>query len=86
MSCKRLQEALEECHRRFREPERTALCKHTNRKLASCLIATVCPAELEAVQDFCASSGTAAKRSNCREAQLSLAVCLSLHQAPPPTK
>ncbi|KAK1369230.1 COX assembly mitochondrial protein [Heracleum sosnowskyi] len=69
------------CHRRVPAgPGRDAACRHLNLSLANCLVATICPDESEAVRSLCRSGGTALKRSQCEQAQLSLAVCLSSHQ------
>ncbi|KAL6992060.1 hypothetical protein U1Q18_010171 [Sarracenia purpurea var. burkii] len=81
--CERLHRALCECHRRFPEGlSREAACRHLNRALADCLVAVACPSELEAVRSLCSSGGTSLKRSQCHQAQLSLAVCLSSQQTP----
>ncbi|KAL5977497.1 hypothetical protein ACLOJK_021844 [Asimina triloba] len=80
--CDRLHEALCDCHRRFRSSlERDVACRHLNRALATCLVAGACPSESEAVSALCASSGTAQKRAQCQQAQLSLSVCLASHQS-----
>ena len=79
--CERLHQALCECHRRIAAgPARDAACRHLNRSLAECMVALACPEESEAVRSLCSSGGTALKRSQCQQAQLSLAVCLSSHQ------
>ncbi|GMP71056.1 hypothetical protein CsSME_00029618 [Camellia sinensis var. sinensis] len=84
--CDRLQRALLECHRRVPDgPPRVAACRHLNRSLAECLVGVACPEEAEAVRSLCSSGGTALKRSQCQQAQLSLSVCLSSHQTPTPT-
>ncbi|XP_042945608.1 uncharacterized protein LOC122279223 [Carya illinoinensis] len=76
--CERLQLALEECHRKVPiGPARDAACKHLNRALAQCLVSLACPDETEAVRSFCSSGGTATKRAQCQQAQLSLSLCLS---------
>ncbi|XP_044507365.1 uncharacterized protein LOC123226882 isoform X2 [Mangifera indica] len=82
--CERLQKALCECHKRVGSSSRTreSACRHLNRALAQCLVAEVCPEESEAVQSLCASGGTALKRSQCQQAQLSLSFCLSSHTSP----
>ncbi|GAB4840798.1 hypothetical protein Ancab_021560 [Ancistrocladus abbreviatus] len=80
-ACERLHKALCECHRRIPAgPARNSACRHLNRALADCMVATICPSESEAVRSLCTSSGTALKRSQCQEARLSLSVCLSSHQ------
>ncbi|PON51277.1 Cytochrome c oxidase biogenesis protein Cmc1-like [Parasponia andersonii] len=68
--CRRLQRALSECHRRI--PSGNSACRHLNRALAECLVSTACPEQYDAVKSLCSSSGTALKRSQCQEAQLSL--------------
>ncbi|KAM7524687.1 hypothetical protein LguiA_014589 [Lonicera macranthoides] len=81
VECERLHRALRECHRRVPSgPPREAACRHLNRSLADCFVAVVCPAESETVKTLCSSGGTALKRSQCQQAQLSLAVCLSSNQ------
>ncbi|PON84322.1 Cytochrome c oxidase biogenesis protein Cmc1-like [Trema orientale] len=71
--CRRLQRALSECHRRIPSgPARNSACRHLNRALAECLVSTACPDQYDAVKSLCSSSGTALKRSQCQEAQLSL--------------
>ncbi|CAK9151634.1 unnamed protein product [Ilex paraguariensis] len=80
--CDRLYQALRDCHRRLPAgPQREAACRHLNRSLAECLVAVSCPDESEAVKALCSTGGTALKRSQCQQAQLSLAVCLSSHQS-----
>ncbi|KAF3454303.1 hypothetical protein FNV43_RR04750 [Rhamnella rubrinervis] len=82
--CERLQRALLECHRRIPAGRmRESACRHLNRAMAQCLVSAVCPDECEAVQSLCSSAGTALKRSQCQQAQLSLSVCLSPHQLNP---
>ncbi|KAL3523017.1 hypothetical protein ACH5RR_015851 [Cinchona calisaya] len=79
--CDRLHRALSDCHRRIPAgPPRQAACRHLNRSLAECLVGVACPDESEAVRSLCSSGGTALKRQQCQQAQLSLAVCLSSHQ------
>ncbi|KAL3616735.1 hypothetical protein CASFOL_039129 [Castilleja foliolosa] len=79
--CERLYRALGDCHRRIPAGvSREAACRHINRSLAECLVATACPDELEAVRNLCSSGGTALKRHQCQQAQLSLSACLSSHQ------
>ncbi|XP_055962026.1 uncharacterized protein LOC130014559 [Mercurialis annua] len=81
VECERLRRALYDCHRRIPSGlGRDASCRHLNRGLAQCLVSVVCPRELEAVRSLCSSGGTALKRSQCEQAQLSLSVCLSNHQ------
>lgn len=78
-----MERALDECQRRVPAgPAREAACKHLSRGLAQCLVAEACPDESEAVQTLCRSAGTALKREQCQQAQLSLAVCLSSLQQP----
>ncbi|KAJ4702526.1 COX assembly mitochondrial protein [Melia azedarach] len=78
--CEKLHKALCECHRRVASgPVRESVCRHLNRSLAECLVAEACPEESEAVRSLCSSGGTALKRSQCQQAQLSLSVCLSSH-------
>ncbi|PIN14621.1 hypothetical protein CDL12_12753 [Handroanthus impetiginosus] len=82
--CERLYRALTECHRRIPAgPSREAACRHLNRSLAQCLVAVACPEESDAVRSLCSSGGTALKRRQCQQAQLSLSVCLSVHQTDP---
>ncbi|KAK4352759.1 hypothetical protein RND71_028277 [Anisodus tanguticus] len=79
--CNRLYTALIGCHRRFAVGrEREIACRHINRSLAECMVAVICPDESDAVRSLCSSGGTALKRRQCREAQLSLSICLSSHQ------
>ncbi|XP_021728927.1 uncharacterized protein LOC110695981 [Chenopodium quinoa] len=79
--CERLQNALFDCHRRIPAgPARKSACRHLNRAFSDCLVAVICPSQLEAVKSLCSSGGTALKRSQCQEARLNLSVCLSLHQ------
>lgn len=79
--CNRLYTALTGCHRRFAAGrERDLACRHINRSLAECMVAIICPAESDAVRSLCSSGGTALKRRQCQEAQLSLSVCLASHQ------
>ncbi|KAF5729199.1 hypothetical protein HS088_TW21G01358 [Tripterygium wilfordii] len=79
--CGRLHQALSDCHRRIPAgPGRESTCRHLNQALAQCLVSQACPEEFEAVRTLCASGGTALKRSQCQQAQVSLAVCLSSHQ------
>lgn len=81
VECVRQYRSLLQCHRRVPAgPGRDAACRHLNLSLANCLVATICPDESEAVRSLCRSGGTALKRSQCEQAQLSLAVCLSSHQ------
>ncbi|XP_059658002.1 uncharacterized protein LOC132304367 [Cornus florida] len=81
--CERLHRALWDCHRRIPAgPPREAACRHLNRSLAECLVAEACPGESELVRSLCSSGGTALKRSQCQQAQVSLGVCLSSHQTP----
>ncbi|XP_028803215.1 uncharacterized protein LOC114758335 [Neltuma alba] len=80
-TCERLQRALSECHRRVPSgPGRDTACRHLNHAFAMCLVSLACREESDAVQALCSSSGTALKRSQCQQAQLSLSVCLSAHQ------
>ncbi|KAE9610648.1 hypothetical protein Lal_00029703 [Lupinus albus] len=80
-TCSRLQRALEECHRRIPQgPGRDSACRHLNRALANCLVSIACPHEFEAVRTLCSSAGTALKRHQCQQAQLSLSLCLSSFQ------
>ncbi|GMN62184.1 hypothetical protein TIFTF001_031268 [Ficus carica] len=82
--CERLQRALSDCHRRMPPgPARESACRHLNRALAECLVSAACPEECEAVRSLCPSAGTALKRSQCQNAQLSLSLCLSSLQLPP---
>ncbi|EEF47939.1 uncharacterized protein LOC8285413 [Ricinus communis] len=82
VQCERLYQALCECHRRIPAGQgREVSCRHLNRGLAECLVSVVCPEESEAVRSLCNSGGTALKRSQCRQAQLSLSICLSSHQS-----
>ncbi|EXC24766.1 hypothetical protein L484_018480 [Morus notabilis] len=82
--CERLQRALGDCHRRLPPgPARESACRHLNRALAECLVSAACPDECEAIRSLCSSAGTALKRSQCQDAQLSLSLCLSSLQLPP---
>ncbi|KAL7089684.1 hypothetical protein ACP275_13G199000 [Erythranthe tilingii] len=79
--CDRLYRALTDCHRRIPAgPSRDAACRHLNRSFAECLVGVACPRESDAVRSLCSSGGTALKRRQCQEAQLSLSACLSSHQ------
>ncbi|GFQ04832.1 hypothetical protein PHJA_002627200 [Phtheirospermum japonicum] len=79
--CERLYRALGECHRRIPAGlSREAACRHLNRSLAECLVTAACPEEFDAVRNLCSSGGTALKRRQCQQAQLSLSICLSSHQ------
>ncbi|KAH0470209.1 hypothetical protein IEQ34_001767 [Dendrobium chrysotoxum] len=79
--CDALQRALIECHHRIHdELQRSIACRHLNRSLAECLLSASCPEEAEAVRSLCSSAGTSLKRSQCRDAQLSLSVCLASRQ------
>ncbi|KAK9065077.1 hypothetical protein SSX86_016460 [Deinandra increscens subsp. villosa] len=81
--CDRIYEALVRCHTRVRSgPSGESACRHLNRSLAECMIAFVCPEESAAVKTLCANKGTALKRSQCQQAQISLATCISYHQDP----
>ncbi|XP_022142592.1 uncharacterized protein LOC111012670 [Momordica charantia] len=76
--CERLEQALRDCHRRVPDgPARRSACRHLNRSLAECLVATACPNEAEAVRTLCSTAGTALKRSQCQQAKFSLSFCLS---------
>ncbi|EPS71611.1 hypothetical protein M569_03156, partial [Genlisea aurea] len=80
--CDRLHRALSDCHRRIAAgPSRDAACRFLNRSLAQCLVSEVCPTESNAVRSLCSSAGTAVKRRQCREAQISLSACLSRFQS-----
>lgn len=80
--CDRLHRALSDCHQKIPPgPPRQAACRHLNRSLAECLVSVACPEESDAVRSLCSSSGTALKRHQCQQAQLSLSVCLSSHQS-----
>ncbi|CAL1402400.1 unnamed protein product [Linum trigynum] len=80
-ACEKLQNALRECYRRIPAGlGRDAACRHLNLGLAKCLVSAACPEEAEAVRSLCTSGGTALKRSQCQQAELSLAVCLGSHQ------
>ncbi|KAE8653663.1 hypothetical protein Csa_007602 [Cucumis sativus] len=51
--CDRLEQALRECHKRVPEgPARRSACRHLNRSLAECLVATACPSEAEAILEI----------------------------------
>lgn len=79
--CERIYQALTECNRRIPAGiPREAACRHLNRSLAECLVAVACPEESDAVRTLCSSGGTALKRRQCHQAQLSLSVCLSANQ------
>ncbi|KAI3824385.1 hypothetical protein L1987_05843 [Smallanthus sonchifolius] len=81
--CDRTYQALVQCHRRVPAgPSREAACRHINRSLAECMIAFICPEESAAVKTLCVNKGTALKRSQCQQAQISLATCISYHQHP----
>ncbi|KAM7270469.1 hypothetical protein ACFE04_029683 [Oxalis oulophora] len=73
--CWRLEKALTECHKRMGS-SKTAACRHLNRGLAECFVSIMCPDECEAVASLCSSGGTALKRSQCQQAQLSLSITL----------
>ncbi|CAA6658074.1 unnamed protein product [Spirodela intermedia] len=84
--CGGLHRALAECHRRARDPWLLeAACRHLNRALADCLVeaAAACSSEAEATRILCSSAGTAAKRAQCRRAEIALSACLSSLQSPP---
>ncbi|KAI5667620.1 hypothetical protein M9H77_17473 [Catharanthus roseus] len=71
--CDRLHRALSDCHQKIPPgPPRQAACRHLNRSLAECLVSVACPEESDAVRSLCSSSGTALKRHQCQQAQLSL--------------
>ncbi|XP_027338291.1 uncharacterized protein LOC113852252 [Abrus precatorius] len=77
--CERVERALRECHRRVPSgPSRDTACRHLNHALATCLVSLACPHEWEAVRTLCSTAGTALKRQQCQQAQLSLSLCLSL--------
>ncbi|KAK9736012.1 hypothetical protein RND81_04G244400 [Saponaria officinalis] len=79
--CERLEKALLDCHRRTADgPARQSACRHLNRRYAECIVGVICPSQSEAVRSLCSTAGTALKRSQCRQAQLSLSACLSSHQ------
>eukprot|EP01018_Ginkgo_biloba_P026668 Gb_11294 [translate_table: standard] len=78
--CRSKMLALRDCHLKFREPDRAIFCKHINHAFAVCLISTACPSQADAVQTYCSSSGTALKRKQCKEAQISLELCIAAHQ------
>ncbi|KAL7601062.1 uncharacterized protein LOC111891082 [Lactuca sativa] len=81
--CDRLHRALLQCHQRVPSgPSREAACRHLNRSLAECMIAFICPDESSAVKTLCRNKGTSLKRSQCQQAQISLAACISFHQDP----
>ncbi|KAK1423664.1 hypothetical protein QVD17_18971 [Tagetes erecta] len=81
--CDRMYQALLQCHNRIPSgPSRQSACRHLNRSLAECMIAFICPDESSAVKTLCANQGTALKRSQCQQAQISLATCISYHQDP----
>ncbi|KVI03167.1 uncharacterized protein LOC112513415 [Cynara cardunculus var. scolymus] len=81
--CDRVYQALLQCHRRVPNgPPRDAACRHLNRSLAECMISFICPEESAAVRTLCGNKGTALKRSQCQQAQISLATCISCHQDP----
>ncbi|KAL9997381.1 hypothetical protein Hdeb2414_s0002g00062101 [Helianthus debilis subsp. tardiflorus] len=81
--CDRIYQSLLQCHRRVPTgPSREAACRHLNRSLAECMIAFICPEESASVKTLCANQATAVKRSQCQQAQISLATCISLHQDP----
>ncbi|KAL8229381.1 hypothetical protein R6Q57_014281 [Mikania cordata] len=81
--CDRVYQALVRCHSRVPSgPARDAACRHLNRSLAECMITFICPNESAAVKTLCAHKGTALKRSQCQQAQISLATCISYHQDP----
>ncbi|KAL9233633.1 hypothetical protein vseg_008604 [Gypsophila vaccaria] len=79
--CDRLEKALLDCHRRTADgPLRQSACRHLSRRYADCIVGVICPSQSEAVRSLCSTAGTALKRSQCRQAQLSLSDCLSAHQ------
>ncbi|XP_020238512.1 uncharacterized protein LOC109817611 [Cajanus cajan] len=83
-TCERVEKALRECHQRVPPgPSRNSACRHLNQALAMCLVSLACPEESEAVRTLCSTAGTALKRHQCQQAQLSLSRCLSSHQTIP---
>ncbi|KAK7412911.1 hypothetical protein VNO78_04661 [Psophocarpus tetragonolobus] len=79
--CERVEKALRECQRRVPAgPSGDSACRHLNQALAMCLVSLACPEESEAVRTLCSTAGTALKRRQCQQAQLSLSLCLSSHQ------
>ncbi|KAL5097926.1 hypothetical protein RYX36_002253 [Vicia faba] len=75
--CERLQRALLECHRRVPSgPGQNFACRHLNNAFAVCVVSLACPEESDAVRNLCSSAGTALKRRQCQQAQISLSVCL----------
>lgn len=85
--CDRVYQALLQCHRRVPSgPSRDAACRHLNRSLGECMINYICPDESSAVKTLCGNNkGTALKRTQCQQAQISLATCISLHQQQHPS-
>ncbi|XP_004487808.1 uncharacterized protein [Cicer arietinum] len=81
--CEGLHRSLLECHRRVPSgPARNSACRHLNHAFAVCLVSLACPQESEAVRTLCSSAGTALKRRQCQQAQLSLSFCLDSHSNP----
>ncbi|KAK7329499.1 hypothetical protein VNO77_23669 [Canavalia gladiata] len=79
--CERMERALRECHRRVPSgPSRDSACRHLNHAFAMCLVSLACPHESDAVRALCSTAGTALKRHQCQQAQLSLSLCLSSNQ------
>nr|XP_043607316.1 uncharacterized protein LOC122579256 [Erigeron canadensis] len=90
-ACERVYKSLLQCHRRVPIGVRETTCRHLNRSLAECMISYICPNQSEAVKNLCGpnhnnNSGTALKRSQCQQAQISLATCISFHQQPGPLR
>lgn len=76
--CEGVYKALVQCNRRVG----SSGCRHLNRALGECMIGFICPQESASVKSLCANQGTALKRSQCQQAQISLATCISSHQDP----
>lgn len=81
--CDELHRALLECHRRIPPGlGRNSACRHLNHAFAVCLVSLACPEQSEAVRTLCSSAGTALKRRQCQQAQISLSLCLDSHSEP----
>lgn len=81
VQCRRLLNAYIDCSKKYpKEPEKSLICGTLNRKLAACLISSICSKESEAVNLYCSSIGTSQKRQNCKEAKEELEYCISQHQ------
>ena len=83
IKCRRLLNALTKCRKIYpREPERSMLCSRLSTAAATCLVASICPKEIEAIETHCGSVGTEKKRRRCVRAKEDLQTCLERHQDP----